>query len=48
MLTLGAAVHAEIAVYQLDLGGTILEVPLLFRFVVAGLAVSGEELVRGC
>lgn len=42
LLTLGASVHAERAVGQLDLGRAVLEVPGLLRLVVAGLAVRGE------
>ena len=46
-LTVGTPVHAERAVCELDLGRAVLEVPLLLRLVVAGLAVTAEHIRPG-
>jgi hypothetical protein len=43
VLTLGASVHAERAVCELDLGRPVLEVPLLLGLVVEGFAVEMER-----
>lgn len=42
-LTLGASVHAEGAICQLDLGCAVLEVPLLLGRIVEGFPVDGER-----
>jgi hypothetical protein len=39
-LTLGASIHAERAVCQLDLGRAVPEVPLLLGLVVEGFSVK--------
>jgi hypothetical protein len=47
VLTLGAAVHAERAVCELDLGRPVLEVPLLLRRIVERFAVGVERNKSG-
>jgi hypothetical protein len=45
-LTPGSSIHAERAVYQLDLGSAILDVPLLLGLVVQGLAAAANPKIR--